>query len=171
MNTGTLAARVNAWADAFSRWMAQKPAGSFNRLVGLAVGAPALAVLGLASWLTPDEKGFGTHRQLGLGECTMLHLTGYPCPMCGMTTTFTLFAHFRPLDALLNQPFGVVLFGSTVVAAIIGLVDLVTGKGLWRTALGWIGDHEVKVASVLFFGMLGGWIYKVLLMHPTLLPG
>ena len=85
--------------------------------------------------------------------------------------TFTLFAHFRPLDALLNQPFGVVLFGSTVVAAIIGLVDLVTGKGLWRTALGWIGDHEVKVASVLFFGMLGGWIYKVLLMHPTLLPG
>lgn len=169
MNTGTVADRMNAWVDALSRWMAQKPSGRFNRVAGLALGAPAWAVLGVASWLKPEEKGYGTHLQLGLGECTMLHLTGYPCPMCGMTTTFTLFAHFRPLDALLNQPFGIVLFACTVAAAIIGLVDVVTGKGLWRTAVGWVGHREHKVAAVLFFGMLGGWIYKVLLLHPTLL--
>lgn len=43
---------------------------------------------------------------------------GYPCPMCGMTTTFALMEHLRPLDAALKLPFGVVLFSLTVAASV-----------------------------------------------------
>ena len=32
----------------------------------------------------------GTHQQLGLPPCNFVTLTGYPCPACGMTTSFAL---------------------------------------------------------------------------------
>lgn len=169
MNLDNLAGMVNDGVARIGQWVDSKPAGPLNRAVGLVIGAPAWTVLGLASWLTPSPKGFGTHLQLGLGECTMLHLTGYPCPMCGMTTTFTLFAHLRPVDALINQPFGIVLFTVTVAMAAIGLADLLSGRGYWRAALRWVDRRESRLAGVLMFGMLGGWVYKVIRMHPELI--
>ncbi len=169
MNVDKLAAVVNDSVSRISGWVDAQPAGSLNRAVGLVVGAPAWTVLGLAAWLTPASEGFGTHLQLGLSECTMLHLTGYPCPMCGMTTTFALLAHFRPVDAFFNQPFGLVLFSATVAAAAIGFADLLSGRGYWRSALRWIDRRESRLAGVLMFGMLGGWVYKVIRMHPELI--
>ncbi len=59
-------------------------------LVGWALAL--LAVLGLARWLRPDPRGFGTHTQLGLGPCAFRAATGHPCPTCGMTTSFAWFA-------------------------------------------------------------------------------
>lgn len=136
-----------------------------NRLVGLALLLPAGAVLGIAAWLHPDPAGVGTHRQLGLGGCIVLTLTGVPCPMCGMTTTFSLMAHGRVFDALLNQPFGVVLFVTTAVAAMVGAVDLARGRGLWRSGLGWVLRHETRVASLILVGLFAGWIYKILVFR------
>jgi len=80
------------------------------------VALPTLTVLAIARHLQPDPAGVGTHTQLGLGRCPVLALTGYPCPMCGMTTTFALMADLRPVDAALNQPFGVVLFSRCAVS-------------------------------------------------------
>lgn len=145
------------------------PPGVMDRVAGLLLGGGALGVLGLAMYLTPDPNGFGTHRQLGLGGCTMLTLTGWPCPMCGMTTTFTLFAHLRPLEATLNQPFGLVLFPLTCALAALGLADAVTAQGALRGALKWIQRRERFWAGVLLFGMIGGWVYKCVRMHPDLL--
>ena len=88
-----------------------------DRLISLALGIPAWVVLGIAVYLEPETKGFGTHQQLGLGSCTVLTLTGYPCPMCGMTTTFTHMAHLSPWMAFKTQPFGVVLFLGTLATA------------------------------------------------------
>lgn len=143
---------------------------NLTRGIGVALFAPSATVLGIAAWLTPDPRGFGTHTQLGLGQCTFLHFTGYPCPMCGMTTTFTLMAHARPLDALLNQPFGVVLFSVTAGAAVVGAADVVSGSGvagrLWRR----VQRQERAFAFALLAGMLLGWVYKILLMHPELRP-
>ncbi len=142
------------------------PPGIMDRIAGGLLGGGALTVIGIANQLTPDPNGYGTHRQLGLGACTMLSLTGWPCPMCGMTTTFTLFAHLRPVDAILNQPFGTVLFPITCAMAGIGMVDLFTGRGALRGALKWIQRRERLWAGVLLFGMLGGWLYKCVKMHP-----
>ena len=162
----SIATQLTAFADRLAAF----PAGLTNRVVGAALALPAGAVLGLARWVEPDPRGYGTHTRLGLGECAMLHFTGYPCPMCGMTTTFSLLAHLRPVDALLNQPFGPVLFSGTVAAAVIGTIDLVFAPGLWRRALGVLDRWERGIASLLLAGLLGGWVYKTLLLHPELRP-
>lgn len=143
------------------------PKARINRLVGAGLGVPSTAVLATALWLTPAAEGFGTHTQLGLGGCTMLTLTGWPCPMCGMTTTFSLMAHLRVWDAVVNQPFGVALFSLTVIASVIGLFDLVSGRGLWRRASAWITRREQILAILLLAGMMFGWLYKCAMMHPS----
>lgn len=48
------------------------------------------AALGLAVWLvlalfvTPDERGYGTHEKLGLPACVSMKVLGVPCPGCGV---------------------------------------------------------------------------------------
>ncbi len=157
-----ISSKVNEIADRVEN----APPGIADRVAGFVLGGGAIAVLGIAMHLTPDPNGYGTHRQLGLGACTMMSLTGWPCPMCGMTTTFTLFAHGRLLEAMVNQPFGTVLFPATVAMALLGLVDAATGRGAQRGALRWIQRRERMWAGILLFGMIGGWIYKCVRMHP-----
>lgn len=142
---------------------------AFNRAVGLGLAAPTLAVLGIARVLTPAAAGFGTHTQLGLGSCTMLTLTGWPCPMCGMTTTFTHLAHLQVVDALWTQPFGLVLFALTVVGAVVGVADVATGRGYWRRSLRRVQRFEEKGAIFLLVGMMLGWLYKCVRIHPEIL--
>ena len=131
------------------------------RLVGAALALPASAVLVIARLLDADPAGHGTHQQLGLGACTILSLTGWPCPMCGMTTCFTHLAHLAPLEAARVQPFGVVLFATTVVLAVVGWLDLVAARSAWRALLSFALRHEVALATGLLGGMALGWIYKV----------
>ncbi len=41
--------------------------------------------------LVPDQRGFGTHQQLGLPPCSFRVLFGTFCPTCGGTTCFSFF--------------------------------------------------------------------------------
>lgn len=134
-----------------------------DRLLALALLLPSGSVLALAVWLQPDPAGVGTHRQLGLGGCTLLQLTGWPCPMCGMTTTFSLAAHGRLVDALLCQPYGLALFGLTLATAVISAVELVRPSGRWRRFWDWLGLKEGWIAAALVLGLLLGWLYKLLI--------
>ncbi len=145
------------------------PAAVAVRLAGLAVALPTTIVLGLSAWLVPSPDGYGTHQQLGLAGCTMLTLTGWPCPMCGMTTTFTHLAHLHPLQAFLTQPFGLVLFAGTVIFAVAGWIDVVTARNAVQRVMDRIMRRERFVAILLLGGMLGGWAYKCVKMHPELL--
>jgi len=148
-------------AEAPFRWLHSLSARWQDRVVGAGLLVPGLIVLGVARYLTPDPSGMETHRQLGLGRCTFLSLFEVPCPMCGMTTTFSLLAHFRPLDALVNQPFGVCLFAVTVTAVVIGGLDLLAPGGQrWRRALGVLERHEMAAAMAILGGMSAGWLYK-----------
>ncbi len=62
------------------------------------MAAGLIGVFALAWWLDPyDADGvprrIGTHRQLGMPPCSFLVLTNWPCPSCGMTTSFSLLVH------------------------------------------------------------------------------
>ncbi len=139
-----------------------------DRLVSLTLLLPSGTVLAIAAYLDPSSAGVGTHRQLGLGGCTLLQLTGWPCPMCGMTTTFSLAAHGRIIDALLCQPYGLVLFLLTLATAVVSLVELIKPRGRWRSFWDWLGLKEGWIAAGLLGGLLAGWVYKLLIMQPFL---
>lgn len=134
---------------------------SGRRAVSLFFGLPTWAVLATALYLTPDPRGFGTHQQLGLGTCTLMQITGYPCPMCGMTTCFTHMAHLDPLGAALAQPFGVVLFLVTLGLAAVAAVELVNPSGRWERLWAWTEPREGRAAAFLMIGLLSGWLYKL----------
>lgn len=62
----------------------------YLRLVLMAIGGLLMGLLLTAGLLTPDPSGAGTHRQLGLPECSFqLMFAGTPCPSCGMTTSWS----------------------------------------------------------------------------------
>ena len=134
------------------------------RIVSLALFAISTSVLALARWLTPDPTGVGTHTQLGLQPCAVLSWVGFPCPMCGMTTTFSLLAHFRLGDALVTQPFGVVLFAMTVMIALLSTVEIAHPRNRWDRLLQRISGKETQLLTALILGMALGWVYKIAAM-------
>lgn len=94
------------------------------RIEALVVIALAAGVL-IAAWLLrPDAAGFGTHEQLLVIPCAFRWITGLPCPMCGMTTSFTLMARCEPLAALGANVLGPPLYLATWLLLANGLAAL-----------------------------------------------
>jgi hypothetical protein len=100
-------------------------------LLGIALGWAV--VFGVAAWLHPygadgQALRMETHRQLGLPPCTFYTMTGgWPCPSCGMTTSFALFVHGDVWNSLranavgtLLAAFGLLLIPWSVVCALHG---------------------------------------------------
>ena len=102
--------------------------GVVVRLRGAIIAAGCVAVVALAASLTPRRAGYGTHENLGLPGCEFLQRTGYPCPSCGMTTSFANLARGRVGAAWAAQPFGIVLFAGVLVLGAAGLGELVWGR-------------------------------------------
>jgi hypothetical protein len=135
-----------------------------SRLASAVVFVVTGGVLFLSFWLVPDGAGHGTHTQLGLNPCSVLEWTGYPCPMCGMTTTFTLMAHGKVVTAFVNQPFGVVLFLITVTTFVVSLVEMVRPRFVWKNIWEYMKRYEGRLVSAFFVGLVLGWAYKIWLM-------
>lgn len=83
--------------------------GLLGRLIALALAGLSLATLVTAMLLVPSGTGVETHRQLGMAPCGLLLTTGMPCMTCGMTTSFTHFAHGQVVASLWVQPGGTLL--------------------------------------------------------------
>lgn len=93
-----------------------------------------LAVFAVAALLQPyHEDGtprrIETHRQLNLPECNFKKLTGYPCPSCGMTTSFALLVRGDLWNSLLANfagtalaLFGIAFIPWAVATALAGRV-------------------------------------------------
>lgn len=128
-----------------------------RRDVAAAAAAACWAVLAMAAWLEPAAGGMGTHRQLGLPDCSFLVRTGWPCPSCGMTTSLSLTAHGHVIKAFAAQPFGVVLFGALGVLAAAGTAQALTGRrSLARLRPRWMW------LWMAVGGMLAGWAIKAM---------
>lgn len=134
------------------------------RLASLVVGLGALGGLLVARWLDPAPGGHSTHLQLGLRPCTFLEVSGWPCPMCGATTSWALLADGRVWESFYNQPFAAVLFLLDAVVAGISLAEALWPTGRWRRIGDRVRPHESRVAVAFVVAMMAGWTWKIAMM-------
>ncbi len=129
------------------------------------LAAAALTVLGLVVMgllLTPDARGVGTHKQLGLRPCMTMEYWNFPCPGCGVTTSVTLATQGEFLQSFKNQPFGFLVF--LTMLGFVGWVAVgqVRGRDLWRDLQ---SRRWGKALVVLAFVCALSWLYKIWLIH------
>lgn len=119
---------------------------------GIAGGC--VAVMLVALWLVPDERGMGTHEQLGLPSCETCRLLGVEkCPSCGMTTGTSLSVRGRLAEAWEANPVSILFF-----------LTLLTGVAVGGTGL-WLGEERgmpglfvfIGIQVVLALAMLARW--------------
>ncbi len=103
-----------------------------QRVVLVSAGAALLSLLALAGAVAPDSRGFGTHEQLGLPPCTFRQLTGYRCPSCGMTTSWSHLVRGRVGVAFRDNVGGALLGLVTGLLAPWSLISGWRGRWLWR---------------------------------------
>ncbi len=131
--------------------------------IGLATG-----VLLTARALRPSPSGVGTHEQMGLPPCPFLHFTGFPCPSCGLTTSFAHAAHLQFFEALLAQPVGLLTFLLTL-ASIPFLAFLLARRVPWETVAQSRGAGYFWRAMIALYAV--GWVYKIVAMRYPHLAG
>ncbi len=96
-------------------------------LTGL-LGAGIFVVFGIAVWLTPDPRGFGTHQQLGMPPCTFRTVMGVNCPHCGLTTSFSWFVRGQFQQSMHANPAGLMLAVTSVLILVWFIVVSVRGR-------------------------------------------
>lgn len=136
-----------------------RPMRSERILLGL-IALGMIGVFAIAVKLKPDPRGFGTHQQLGLPACTFRTFTGYDCPHCGMTTSFSNIVRGNFGAAWAANPVGIPLAITCAVCIPWWLLVSVTGRWLvTREPLSW-----------MLFGALGYvalalcvWVFRVFL--------
>ncbi|MEQ1506324.1 MAG: DUF2752 domain-containing protein [Myxococcota bacterium] len=136
----------------------------FPRLMSAGIAVGVGTVFALSALLVPSPDGHGTHLQLGLGPCTFLTLTGWPCPMCGATTSFTLMAHLRPLAAFVNQPFAAGLFLLSAGSFAVSVAEILDPRDRWTRILDAIEPYEGRLAALFLAAMGIAWAYKIATM-------
>ena len=122
----------------------------------LLIGCAAL--LWLAGRVEPHPAGLGTHEQYGLPPCSLVVLTGYPCPTCGMTTAFAHTVRGELWAAFNAHPGGFAFGLATIIALSVSLSVLITGK-VWR--VNWYRVSPARVTLAIALIWLGGWGYKL----------
>jgi Protein of unknown function (DUF2752) len=110
------------------------------RLGLVAVAAGLIALFIAAAWIDPYGPGgqpqrLGTHAQLGLPPCNFLRLTGYPCPSCGMTTSFALLVHGDVANSMRANAVGTLLALGLLATIPWSLVSAARARWLWVRAV------------------------------------
>lgn len=135
---------------------------SFQRLPYVIYLISFLFILILSMKLYPSEEGYGTHRQLGLPACGFLTMTAYPCPSCGITTSFSYFVRGKFLDSLRVQPFGFILFLALLAGVFISIYAALKTIPVSRFFDSVIFE-KLQMALLIIF--LLSWIYKIYVMQ------
>lgn len=124
--------------------------------------AGPLAVLITAAMLTPSGEGHGTHTQLGLPPCGFLVYTGYPCPGCGLTTSFSHMIRMQVGGAFAANPFGILLFLCTAAMVPLSILGIARKMPVIDTL-----DrlHAEKIAIGLSIVSIVVWVTKVAIQY------
>lgn len=123
------------------------------------VGAALIAALAVATWLKPDPRGRGTHRQLGLPPCTFLLLFGFPCPSCGMTTSWAHVMHGNLGVAARTNLGGTLLALASLVAGPWLLACAAQGRWLVQRP----DDRWLAIAAASWIGVtLVDWCWRTM---------
>ncbi len=133
-----------------------------HRLLTLLLGAGIVMVFGIAVWLTPDPRGFGTHQQLGMPPCTFSTLTGVNCPHCGLTTSFSWFVRGQFRKSMKANPAGLMLAGASVVILVWSIVVSIRGAFVithepGRDMLIGFGIWVLSSVVIWLFRLFGKW--------------
>jgi hypothetical protein len=149
-----------AQADGAAKTQSVPASGSklLSRFGWLLFFVPATAVLITAAFLTPNPIGHGTHTQLGLPPCGFYVMTGVPCPGCGLTTCFAYMVRADVIGAANANPFGIMLFLTTLAVVPVSLRGLVRGSPVIDTL---DRMHADKWAILLAGCSLTVWIVRV----------
>jgi hypothetical protein len=94
--------------------------------------------------------------------CTFLHLTGYPCPLCGFTRSFWAIATGQWAFAFANCPMAFPVFLSVVIVLFWNVTALLFGVVLSRGPLLQLTPKYRRKAAVtvlLLFSL--NWAYRL----------
>lgn len=118
----------------------------------------SLGILLLSIWLNPDDRGFGTHEQLGLPPCPFLYFTAFPCAACGLTTSFSSIAHGHFFRAFSAHPLGPFLFLLNITLILFSLKNLLSKESFWDL----VPDKYLNWFLIVFVSsFLSIWIYRL----------
>ncbi len=96
-----------------------------------AAGSLLLGLLAAAAFLEPSPTGVGTHQQLGLPPCSFRVTMGFPCPACGMTTSWSHFVRGQFVQAAAANVGGTLLAMAAAWCGPWSLISGVRGRCLW----------------------------------------
>lgn len=81
--------------------------------------------------------------------CPVRHLTGIPCPTCGMTRSFMAIAQGDFHQAVVEHLFGPVVFVGFLIATAYLVLELGTGRRVAPLQGRWIGDRKLQLLTLL----------------------
>jgi len=88
--------------------------------------------LALASGTALAVSMLGPCHLLSLGPCTFLQFSGYPCPFCGFTRSFSAMAGGDWVFALRNSPLACLLYMGTAIVFAWNMTALLLGLRIAR---------------------------------------
>jgi hypothetical protein len=138
---------------ALNRWVR-------GSLIVVALGL--IGVFAIAAYLNPyyedgTPRSQETHRQMGLPPCTFYTMTGgYPCPSCGMTTSFSLLIHGDVWNSLKANAVGTLLalFWLSLIPWCI--ISCWLARPLFIVSIEWALSRAVVIFLIL---MIVRWAY------------
>lgn len=128
------------------------------RIVYCGLGTGLIALLILASTLSPEPSGIGTHEQLGLPPCGVKFAFGIPCPSCGMTTSWTLATHGQLFKSARSNLGGFLM----VLLALPAAIWLLASSYLGRWVV-WNPDPLLisGLFALIIFGAMIQWAIRL----------
>lgn len=134
---------------------------SIDRIIALISLLITSSLLLIPFFLHPDNRGLGTHEQLGLPPCPIQHFFHIPCPSCGLTTSFSLITHGKWISAFSIHPLGPILYLLGLVWIYISLIHLKNGSSIFNDLQ---NPLAIRIGKILIFFLLLQWLFKLLMI-------